>query len=142
VPEQHHAVSHHRDDPELIAKKAKIDVYRASLLGYFLDKLRKTSDGDGNLLDQSMIMYGGGLGNGNLHEHTKLPVLVAGKLGGRLKTGQYIQYPENTPMANLLLTVLDKVGAPVEKPGDSTWLIQPDLLTLQIATSSRSLDGH
>ena len=87
MPEQHHAVSHHRDDPELIAKKAKIDVYRASLLGYFLDKLRKTSDGDGNLLDQSMIMYGGGLGNGNLHEHTKLPVLVAGSSAADSRPG-------------------------------------------------------
>jgi hypothetical protein len=130
VPEQHHAVSHHRNDPELIAKKAKIDTYHASLLGYFLDKLRNTSDGDGNLLDQSMIMYGGGLGNGNLHEHTKLPVLMAGKLGGKLKTGQYLQYPENTHMANLLLTVLDKVGAPVAKLGDSTGLIQPDYLSI------------
>ena len=130
VPEQHHAVSHHRNDPEYIAKKAKIDVYHASLLGYFLDKLRNMQDGDGNLLDQSMIMYGGGLGNGNLHEHTKLPVLMAGNLGGKLKTGQYLLYPENTPMANLLLTVLDKVGAPVEKLGDSTGRIQPDYLSL------------
>ena len=130
VPEQHHAVSHHRNDPELIAKKAKIDTYHASLLGYFLEKLRSTKDGDGTLLDHSMIMYGGGLGNGNLHEHTKLPVLMAGKLGGTLKTGQYIRYPENTHMANLLLTVLDKVGAPVEKLGDSTGLIQPDYLSI------------
>jgi len=130
VPEQHHAVSHHRNDPDLIAKKAKIDTYHASLLGYFLEKLHTTKDGDGTLLDQSLIMYGGGLGNGNLHEHTKLPVLMAGKLGGKLKTGQYLNYPENTPMANLLLTVLDKVGAPVQKLGDSTGLIQPDYLSL------------
>src|SRR5579863_7736046 len=116
---QHHAVSHHRNDPDLIAKKAKIDTYHASLLGYFLEKLHSTKDGDGTLLDHSMIMYGGGLGNGNLHEHTKLPVLMAGKLGGKLKTGQYLNYPANTPMANLLLTVLDKVGAPVQKLGDS-----------------------
>jgi hypothetical protein len=130
VPEQHHAVSHHRNDSDLIAKKAKIDAYHASLLGYFLEKLHSTKDGDGTLLDQSMIMYGGGLGNGNLHEHTKLPVLLAGKLGGKLKTGQYLNYPENTPMANLLLTVLDKVGAPVQKLGDSSGLIQPDYLSL------------
>ena len=130
VPEQHHAVSHHRNDPDLIAKKAKIDTYHASLLGYFLDKLNAIKDGDGTLLDSSMIMYGGGLGNGNLHEHNKLPVLMAGGLGGKLKTGQYLNYPENTPMANLLLTVLDKVGAPVQKLGDSTGLIQPDYLTI------------
>jgi hypothetical protein len=130
VPEQHHAVSHHRNDPDLIAKKAKIDTYHVSLLGYFLDKLNRTKDGDGTLLDHSMIMYGGGLGNGNLHEHTKLPVLMAGKLGGTLKTGQYLVYPENTPMANLLLTVLDKVGAPTPKLGDSTGLLQPDYLSV------------
>jgi hypothetical protein len=130
VPEQHHAVSHHRNDPELIAKKAKIDTYHVSLLGYFLDKLRKIQDGDSTLLDQSMIMYGGGLGNGNLHEHTKLPVLMAGKLGGKLKTGQYLTYPENTPMTNLLLTVLDKAGVQTDKLGDSTGPIQPDYLSV------------
>lgn len=120
VPDQHHAVSHHRNDPELIAKKLKIDIYHASLLNYFLDKLGKAQEGDGTLLDHSLIMYGGGLGNGNLHEHTRLPVLTAGKLGGQFKTGQYLSYPENTPMTNLLLTVLDRAGAPAEKIGDST----------------------
>jgi hypothetical protein len=129
VPEQHHAVSHHRNDPDLIAKKAKIDAYHVSLLSYFLQKLNNTADGDGTLLDQSLIMYGGGIGNGNLHEHTKLPVLMAGKLGGKLKTGHHVSYPENTPMTNLLLTVLDKVDVRVSKLGDSTGLIQPDYLS-------------
>ena len=130
VPEQHHAVSHHRNDPDLIAKKAKIDTYHVQLLGYFLEKLRSTPDGDGSLLDHSLIMYGGGIGNGNLHEHNKLPLLMAGKLGGKLKTGRHLAYPDNTPMANLLLTVLDKVGAPAEKLGDSTGPLQPDYLSL------------
>ena len=119
VPEQHHPVSHHRDDPVLIAKKQKIDTYHIQLLGYFLERMQATPDGDGSLLDHSMILYGGGMGDGNLHEHSNLPTLVAGKLGGQLRTGQHIAYPENTPMANLFTTVLDKVGVHVEKIGDS-----------------------
>ena len=122
VADQHHTVSHHRNDPEYIAKKAKIDTYHISLLGYFLDKLRNTPDGDGNLLDHSMITYGGGLGNGNLHEHTNLPCLVAGGGGGRLTGGRHLAYPEDrdTPMTNLLLAVLDKAGVETEMLGDST----------------------
>src|SRR4051794_1085064 len=128
VPEQHHAVSHHRNDPELIAKKARIDVYQAQLLAYFLDKLKATSDGDGSLLDHSLVLYGGGMGNGNLHRHTDLPCLLAGKLGGEFKTGRHVAYPENTPMSNLLLNILDKVGVNIEKLGDSTGRLQPDPL--------------
>ena len=122
VADQHHTVSHHRNDPEYIAKKAKIDTYHISLLGYFLDRLRNTPDGDGNLLDHSVITYGGGLGNGNLHEHTNLPCLVAGGGGGRLKGGRHLAYPEDrdTPMTNLLLAVLDKAGVETEMLGDST----------------------
>lgn len=85
VPDQHHAVSHHRDDPALIAKKAKIDAYHVQLLTYFLEKLHTTQDGDGSLLDQSLITYGGGMGDGNLHRHSDLPCLIAGKLGGQFK---------------------------------------------------------
>jgi hypothetical protein len=120
VPEQHHPVSHHRNDPALIAKKAKIDTYHVYLLGYFLQKLQATPDGDGSLLDHSMILYGGGMGDGNLHEHANLPTLVAGRLGGQLKTGRHLAYPENTPMANLFVTLLDKAGVGVDKFGDST----------------------
>ena len=120
VPDQHHTVSHHRNDPEYIAKKAKIDTYHVQLLAYFLDMLRQTPDGDGNLLDHSMIVYGGGIGNGNLHEHTNLPCLVAGGGGGRLKGGRHRAYAEDTPYANLLLSVLDKAGVPAEMLGDST----------------------
>ena len=120
VPEQHHAMSHHRNDPDLIAKKAKIDTYHVQLFTYFLQKLQATPDGDGSLLDQSLILYGGGMGDGNLHRHSDLPCLLAGKLGGQFKTGRHIAYPENTPMANLLLNVLDKVGVHLDKIGDST----------------------
>ena len=130
VPEQHHPVSHHRNDPELIAKKARIDTYHVQLLTYFLQKLQATPDGDGSLLDHSLILYGGGMGNGNLHRHFDLPCLLAGKLGGKFQTGRHIVYPENTPMTNLLLTILDKVGVRLEKLGDSTGLLDPDYLSV------------
>jgi hypothetical protein len=121
VPEQHHSCSHHIDNPELMARKAKIDQYHVALFGQFLQKLKATQDGDGSLLDHSMILYGGGLGNGNLHDHVNLPVLVAGHGAGTLKGGVHVNYPDNTPMANLLLSILDKAGVPTpEKIGDST----------------------
>jgi uncharacterized protein DUF1552 len=121
VPEQHHSCSHHIDNPDLMARKAKIDQYHVALFGQFLQKLKATPDGDGSLLDHSMILYGGGLGNGNLHDHVNLPVLVAGRGCGTFAGGQHINYPDNTPMANLLLSMLDKAGVPTpEKIGDST----------------------
>jgi len=129
VPEQHHPVSHHRDDPVLMAKKQKIDTYHVSLYGYFLEKLQATPDGDGSLLDHSMILYGGGMGNGNLHEHTNLPTVVAGKLGGNIKTGQHLAYPDNTPMANLLASMLDRAGVRVDKFGDSTGKLELETLS-------------
>ncbi|HVZ20022.1 MAG TPA: DUF1552 domain-containing protein [Vicinamibacterales bacterium] len=130
VPDQHHAVSHHRNDPDLIAKKAKIDAYQTQLLAYYLDKLTATPDGDGTLLDHSLVLYGGGMGNGNLHRHTDLPCLVAGRLGGAIKTGQHLAYPDKTPMTNLLLTILAAAGIPQEHLGDSTGRLQPNALSL------------
>jgi hypothetical protein len=120
VPDQHHAVSHHRNDPDLITNKQKIDVYHATLLNHFLARLQSTPDGDGSLLDNSLTLYGGGMGDGNLHRHFDLPCLLAGKLGGQFKTGRYLALPDKTPMTNLLLTVLAKAGAPIDKLGDST----------------------
>jgi hypothetical protein len=130
VPDQHHAVSHHRNDPELIAKKAKIDTHHAELFAYFLEKLQATPDGDGSLLDHSLILYGGGMGDGNLHRHADLPCLTAGKLGGQFQTGRHLHYPENTPMANLLLTILDKAGVRTDKLGDSTGPLRIEPLTV------------
>ena len=123
VPDQHHTVSHHRNDLDYMARKAKIDTYHITLLAHFLDRLRNTPDGDGNLLDHSMVVYGGGIGNGNLHEHTNLPCLVAGGGGGRLQGGRHLAYKEETPMANLLLSVLDKAGVRVDEIGDSTGML-------------------
>jgi hypothetical protein len=130
VPEQHHAVSHHRNDPQLIAKKAKIDVLQAQMMAYFLEKLQAAPDGDGTLLDHSLILYGGGMGDGNLHRHADLPCLVAGKLGGAFKTGRHVNYTLNTPMTNLLLTILDAAGVPLEKLGDSTGRLPLDTLSV------------
>ena len=124
VPDQAHAVSHHRNDPVLIAKKAKIDTYHVQLLTYLLEGLQATRDGDGTLLDQSLIMYGGGMGDGNLHRHSDLPCLIAGKLGGRIKTGRHLAYPKDTPMSNLLVTILNQAGVPTEKLGDSTGALE------------------
>ena len=120
VPDQHHPVSHHRNDPDLIVKKAKIDLYHVQLLNHFLTRLKNTADGDGSLLDHSLTLFGGGMGDGNLHRHFDLPCLLAGSLGGQIKTGHHYAYKDNMPMTNLLLTILDKVGAHIDKLGDST----------------------
>src|SRR6185295_15602812 len=96
VADQHHGVSHHRNDPELISKKARIDVYHVTLLNHFLNRLQEARDGDGSVLDQSLILYGGGMGDGNLHRHFDLPCLLAGKLGGQFKTGRYLAFKDNT----------------------------------------------
>jgi hypothetical protein len=120
VPEQHHPTSHHRDDPELIAKKARIDTYHVQLLTHFLSRLQAARDGYGSLLDHSLILYGGGMGDGNLHRHFDLPCLLAGNLDGQFKTGRHLAYPDKTPMTNLLLAILDKAGVHLEKLGDST----------------------
>jgi len=130
VPDQHHAVSHHRDDPDLIAKKAKIDFYQMQLIAYFLEKLQAAKDGDGTLLDHSLILCGSGMGDGNLHRHFDLPCLLAGRLNGTIPGGRHIHYPDKTPMTNLLVSVLDKTGMPVEKLGDSTGRLTPDPLSL------------
>ena len=129
VPDQHHPVSHHRNDPQLIAKKAKIDTYHVQLLAHFLERLQATRDGNGSLLDHSLVLFGGGMGDGNLHRHFDLPCLLAGNLDGRIRTGQHLAYPDDTPMTNLLLTMLDKVGVRLEKLGDSTGRLQPDYLS-------------
>ena len=120
VPGNHHLISHHRDDAQLMEQKARIDTHHIQMLSYFLEKMAATPDGDGSLLDHSLILYGSGMGNGNLHRHSDLPVLLAGKLNGKFQTGHHFAYKQDTPMANLLVTMLDGVGIPIEKLGDST----------------------
>ncbi len=129
VPEAHHAISHHRGDPELIDKKSRIDSYHIRLLAEFAAAMHATPDGDGSLLDSSLLMFGSGMGDGNLHRHADLPCLLIGKLGGKIKTGQHVAYPSGTPMTNLLLTLLDTVGVKIDRFGDSTGRLDPDPLS-------------
>jgi hypothetical protein len=114
-----HPLSHHQNDPAKIAKCIQINTLHTQMLAYFLDKMRSTPDGDGSLLDHSMIVYGSAISDGNLHLHDNLPVLVAGGGSGTLKGGRHIRYPNETPTTNLYLTLLDKLGMPLERFGDS-----------------------
>ena len=123
VPEAHHGVSHHQRDPHNIQQKTKIDAYNMSLFTRVLEKMRDTADGDGTLLDHSLLLYGAGMGDGDRHTPLELPVVLAGHAGGQLKTGRHIRYPENTPFMNLCVTLLAKVDVTVDKLGDSTGLL-------------------
>ena len=115
-----HVASHHSNVRANMDKYALINRYHVQLLAYFLEKLRATPDGDGNLLDHSMILYGSSMSNGNQHDHDPLPVLLAGAASGQLKGGRHITYAPHTPMSNLLLSILDKFGVRQDKFGDST----------------------
>jgi hypothetical protein len=120
VSDGHHSVTHHQNDKEKIEKVVKINTHHAEMFAYLLDRLRSTPDGDGNLLDHSMIVYGSSISDGNRHTHDDLPIVLAGGGAGKIKGGRSIRYPDKTPMTNLLLTMLDKTGVPAEKIGDST----------------------
>ena len=120
VPESHHGVSHHQLDSHNIEQYTKINTHQMSLFARFVEKLHNTPDGDGTLLDHSMIVYGGAIGDGNRHTHNNLPVVVAGNGNGVIRTGRHVRYPTNTPMANLFLSLLGIFGAPTERLGDST----------------------
>ena len=120
VPDAHHAMTHHSHDPEKIAKVIVINKHHVAMFGYMLEKMRSIQDGDGSLLDHSMLVYGSSISDGNQHLHHDLPIVLAGGGGGRLRTGRHIRYPRETPMSNLLLSMLDLAGAPVEQLGDST----------------------
>jgi hypothetical protein len=99
---------------------SKINAYHVSLFAYYLDRLKNTPDGDGSLLDHSVILYGSGIGNPNVHDHTNLPVLVAGGAAGGMKGNRHIRYKEPVPLANLHLTLMDKVGVRIDSFADST----------------------
>ncbi len=120
VAEPHHPVSHHRQREEQLVKLAKINTFHMSMFGRFLEKMRGTFDGDGTLLDQSMVIYGAGMGNSNAHDPLDLPIVVAGGGGGTLKGNRHVRLPEGTPLANMHLTLLEKMGMPAERLGDST----------------------
>ncbi len=119
VPDPHHPLSHHGNDPDKIARMAKINAFHVSLFAYFLERLRATPEGDGTLLDHSLLLYGSGIGNPNIHDHTNQPVLVAGGAGGGFRGGRHIRYREPVPLANLHLSLLDKVGVRIDSFADS-----------------------
>jgi hypothetical protein len=116
-----HAGSHHAENPQRMADYAKINRYHVQMLAYFLDKLKSTPDGDGTLLDHTLILYGSNMGNSNQHQHYDVPHILAGGASGRLKGGRHLAYPSKTvPTGNLLLSILDRFGINLERIGDST----------------------
>jgi len=120
IPEGHHTLSHHAGDPKKHEKIKKINRLHVSQFAYFLEKMSSIREGEGTLLDHSMIVYGSGISDGNRHNHDDLPILLAGKGGGTLQTGRHVKYERNTPLNNLYLSMLDRVGASVDGFGDST----------------------
>lgn len=123
ISDGHHDISHHGGEPEKHRKLKLIDRYHISLLAHIVEKMKATADGDGTLLDHSMLLYGSGLSDGDRHDHGNLPVIVVGK-GGGLKTGRHIQCRSETPMSNLFVSMLHQAGIPAERFGDSTGPLQ------------------
>jgi hypothetical protein len=124
VPEPHHPISHHTNDAEKLTKLARINAHHVSLFAYFIEKMRATEDGTGSLLDHSVYVLGSGMGNPDVHDHSNLPIVVAGKAAGALKGARHIKYEKQTPLANLHLTLLDKIGVRLDRFVDSTGKIE------------------
>jgi hypothetical protein len=120
VPEGHHDLSHHGGDAARQAKVATINRFHAAQFAYLLGRLKSIAEGDGTLLDRGLIVYGSGISDGDRHSHEDLPILLAGRGGGTLKPGRHVRHPSGTPLTNLYLALLDRMGAPVESFGDST----------------------
>ena len=132
VPEPHHPLTHHGNNPEKIAKVSKINAFHVSLFAGFLEKLKSTPDGDGSLLDHTLYLYGSGMGDPNLHDHTNLPIVVAGGAAGRMRGGRHIKYREPTPLANLHLTLLEKAGVHLDSFADSQGMVDEMMRPLDI----------
>jgi hypothetical protein len=122
-PDPHHSVSHHQNEPAKIEALTRIQTYHMKLFAHYIERLSSTPDGDGSLLDHSMILYGSNMSNSNLHNHFPLPVVLAGGGAGKLKGDRHLRYADHTPMTNLLMTMLGKVGVPMDHVGDSTGLL-------------------
>jgi hypothetical protein len=120
VSDPHHPTSHHQNNPEKMAKVARINRYHMSLFAYYLEKLRATPDGDGSLLDHMILLYGAGISDPDLHDPENLPILMLGGGAGQIKSGRHLRYRPGQPISNLYLSVLDKMNVPVERFGDST----------------------
>ena len=120
IKEGHHDLSHHGSEADKLDKLQKINRYHIEQLAYILNKMKGIQEGDKTLLDNTMLVYGGGISDGNRHNHNDLPLLLCGKGGGAIKTGRHVKYPDKTPMSNLLVTMLDRFGIPGETLGDAT----------------------
>jgi len=120
VSDSFHAISHHQNLPKKLVPLGKIQMYNTEIFARFIAKLAKMPDGDGSMLDHSIILYGSNMSNSNAHNHFPLPTAVVGGGLGRLKGGQHLKYPDQTSLANLLLTLLDRAGISADKLGDST----------------------
>jgi hypothetical protein len=120
IPDPHHPLSHHGDNPEKIEKMSKINAFHVSLFAEYLERLKNTPEGNGSLLDNVLLLYGSGIGNPNVHNHSNLPIIVAGGAAGGMKGNRHIRYKEPKPLANLHLSLLDKVGVKIDQFGDST----------------------
>jgi hypothetical protein len=120
LPEAHHSMSHHGNNPEKMAVFTKLNTYHVETLGYFLKKLNAIADGDGTLLDHTIVLYGSGMSDGNTHNNFNVPVVVVGGRDLQLKGNRHLKYPKGTPLANLSLNLMDKFGVNVERFGDST----------------------
>jgi hypothetical protein len=119
VPEPHHPLTHHQGNPEKMDKCAKIQRYHIALFTEYLEKLRNTPDGDGSLLDHVILLFGSGISNSDRHTHGPLPTFLVGGGAGTLRGGRHLVYPEHTPLTNLQVTLLNKLGVPAEKLGES-----------------------
>ena len=124
ISDGHHTVSHHGHDAEKIAAVKKIDVFHMQQYAYFLGKLKAVQEGHGTLLDNCMVLMGAGIADGDRHSHYDLPIILAGKAGGALKTGQHLTYPKQTPLCNLYLAMFDTLGVKAERFGDSNNRLQ------------------
>jgi hypothetical protein len=129
VPEAHHPLSHHEQNPEKIAAMSKVNTYHVMLFREFVEKLRSTNDGDGSLLDHSIIIYGAGISDSNEHLKTNLPILLIGGGSGQLKGGRHLKFASEPPLANLMLTVAEKLGVGVERLGFGTGTLNLDGLS-------------
>jgi hypothetical protein len=120
VPEGHHELSHHGKNADKQAKIQKINTFHTGVLAHLLGKLRDAKEGNGCLLDNLMLVYGSGIGDGDRHNHDELPILMIGKGGGTIKPGKHIRYASETPLANLHLSLIERMGAKIDRLGDST----------------------
>jgi hypothetical protein len=119
IPDGYHTLTHHQYRPDRMEKVTQIQTYHAKHFAYYLDKLNRVKEGDGTLLDHMTVLYGGGISDGNSHLHDNLPTVIVGGASGQWKGGRHVRYPKDTPLSNLLLTMLDTVSVHEKGLGDS-----------------------